>query len=218
MKSTLAAVFTLILTVFIAQIVFLSGCTNQSMDKQNKAEIYPMYVDNNVNGINDYFEEFTHESSQAKSLPTVAQYGRHIANGSAPYHHLYTDLNGDGICDYAQNGSNTWHGPGFIDNDNDGICDYWELKSPIHNRQMGMQYKDENQNQINDYFEQPWHAGYNHDFVDANGDGICDYAQDGSNAWHGPGFIDDNNDGICDHWQNGGKGYGPRHGGGMMGG
>ncbi|HKJ33666.1 MAG TPA: hypothetical protein VKA34_17655 [Balneolales bacterium] len=219
MKSNLPAFYIIFLITILSSILFFTNCKNATQ-QQNQSDVYPMYVDTNNNGINDYYEEFTHNTSQPKVVST-AQIG-HMAQGPASYNHPFTDLNGDGICDYAQNGSNTWHGPGFLDNDEDGYCDYWESNSSMQNRQGGMWFKDENHNQINDYFEQAWHDGHGHPFVDTNGDGICDYAQNGSDTWHGPGFIDENNDGICDHWENGGRGYGNGNGmhmgGGMMGG
>ena len=214
MKSSLPAIYIVFLIIVLSSILFLTNCSN-TVNHEEQAQVFPSYSDNNSNGINDYYEAFTHNTIQQKSVST-AQKG-HMANGSAPYNHPFIDSNGDGICDYAQNGSNTWHGPGFVDNDDDGYCDYWQYHSPMFNHQRGMWFKDENNDGINDYVEKEWHAGNGHSFVDANGDGICDFAQDGSNTWHGPGFVDQNNDGICDYWENGGQGHG-RHGGGMMGG
>lgn len=47
------------------------------------------YVDNNENGVNDYFEE-----------------GTHSGDG-----HIYLDENGDGICDRSLERGPYWHGP-----------------------------------------------------------------------------------------------------------
>lgn len=164
------------------------------------AAVLPMFVDENNNSINDYVELSTHSSASQLSAGVV--------EGAGLYGHEFLDTDKDGICDYAQNCSNTWHGPGFVDSDNDGICDYWDIGHPNHNRHEGIHFQDQNHNQINDYCEHEWHGGYGHDFVDNNLDGICDHAQYGSNAWHGPGYIDENTDGICDHWQSGGRGHG----------
>jgi len=213
MKSKVPALYIILIVVILFSILFLNDCSKTV--NQNRSDIYPMYVDNNTNGINDYFEAFDHNTTAPPKIASISQNG-HMMYGPAPYNHPFTDDNGDGICDYAQNGSNTWHGPGFLDSDNDGYCDYWEANSPMHNRQGGMYYRDENNNQINDYMEKEWHEGYTHEFTDNNGDGICDYAQDGSDTWHGPGFVDTNNDGICDYWEDGGRGHGPHNG--MMGG
>lgn len=196
-------------TLFACSLFLLSSCHNTGT--QNENPIYPMYVDQNNNGINDYVEESTHESG-----PTTSATNNHILSShqTGMPGHAFVDENGDGICDYAQNGSPTWHGPGFTDENDNSICDYWDQSSPMHQHQQGMRYRDDNDNQINDYFEKDTHMGYGHDFVDENGDGICDYAQDGSATWHGPGFVDMDNDGICDYWQNGGRGHGGMMGGG----
>lgn len=193
--------------LFVLFPLLLTNC--KTTNNKEEDSIYPMFVDQNSNRINDYLEQSTHESGP-------------VTNGSAnqimsPSYmgnpgHAFIDENGDGICDYAQNGSATWHGPGFIDENGNGICDYWDQSSALHQRQQGMRYRDDNGNNINDYVEQSTHMGNGHDFVDENGDGICDYAQDGSPTWHGPGFVDIDNDGTCDYWQNGGRGHG-----GMMG-
>lgn len=161
------------------------------------AEAFPMFIDDNENGVCDYFEEGTHDPGGLGA-------------------HAFIDENEDGICDLAQNGSNTWHGPGFVDEDEDGVCDYWDNDALRFNRNVGMGFIDEDGDGINDYFQAGTY-GYNHDFIDENGDGVCDYAQDGSNTWHGPGFVDEDEDGICDHWdvvetENGEPQYGRGHG------
>ena len=61
-------------------------------------------------------------------------------------------------------------------------------------------FVDENENQVNDYYEFETHQGVNHSFIDLNNDDLCDYAQDGSSTWHGPGFVDTNKNEICDFW------------------
>jgi hypothetical protein len=173
-----------------------SGSSAGKTSATSTSRVYPMFVDANGNGINDYFEKATHQG----------------------YGHDFVDLNGDGICDHAQDGSLIWHGPGFVDNNGNGICDYWESGAPMYGQNGGMMFRDLNGNGINDYFEQATHQGYGHSFVDLNGDGICDYAQNGSaSTFHGPGFMDSNGNGMWDHWESGGNGWGGMMGqGGMM--
>ncbi|MDH4182870.1 MAG: hypothetical protein OEV92_01500, partial [Nitrospinota bacterium] len=116
-------------------------------------QVYPMFTDSNSNGINDYFEQTTHDA------------GSYTRVSSGGYGHGWVDENGDGICDWAQNGSATWHGPGFVDTDGDGVCDYWQDNSPMHNQNGGMNFHDSNGNGVNDYMEEPWHMGYGHEFT-----------------------------------------------------
>ncbi len=207
----------------LAAITF-SGCSGSSDSDSSGSStavgIYPMYLDNNANGRNDYMESGTHVSGAvAKSSIFRLLFGvKEALADTGFYNHSFADGNGDGICDYAQNGSNTWHGPGFIDENGNGACDYWEAGSQQYNRNGGIRYQDQNSNRINDYYESSWH--YNdHGFADGNGDGICDYAQNGSNLWHGPGFIDGDSNGVCDYWQAGGSGpgYGRGYGHGHRG-
>jgi hypothetical protein len=212
---------------------------------------YPMFLDNNNNGINDYMEKDTHFSvSDGNGIwkyegiayyTMAAQSSRHsddshhgtvqttVSNdtvqqatvsdsysvtmhqGTGSHNHAFTDLNGDGVCDYGQNGSGTWHGPGFTDANNNGLCDYWDSDSPQYNHHQGMYFQDQNQNRINDYYESQWHDGHDHNFTDTNADGVCDYAQNGSTAWHGPGFTDGNSNGVSDCWDDGGTGHGNTH-------
>lgn len=162
----------------------LSSCMTTNSEEFEL--IYPMYVDTDLNNINDYVESSTHEGAQ----------------------HSFVDLNEDDICDLAQNGGSTWHGPGFVDNNSNGICDFWDQSMPMHAQHEGIQYHDANENNINDYMAELTHMADNHDFIDENQDNICDYAQDGSPIWHGPGFVDNNNNGMSDHWENGGRGHG----------
>jgi hypothetical protein len=160
--------------------------------------VYPRYVDTDENGVNDYVEAPWHEPH--------------------PYND-FIDLNGDGICDFAQDGGNAWFGPGYVDTNGNSIADYWDEMSPMHNQHLGLHYVDGDGNGVNDYVEAPWHDPHPyHDFVDLNADGICDFAQDGSTTWHGPGYVDQDTDGVCDYWQPGGTGYGMPGGGGMGGG
>lgn len=206
MKSAAGFTFAAFLSIFFIVAAFsFIACSGSSSDGDSgvSTAIYPMFLDENSNNINDYFEEATHDAGSAARAPGV----------QATYGHGYVDADHDGICDYSQNGSNTWHGPGFIDEDGDGVCDYWEEASNHYNLGGGMRWRDQNRNGVNDYFERQWHEGYMHDYVDADGDGVCDHAQDGTaGIWHGPGYIDENSDGVCDHWQEGGRGHGASHG------
>ncbi|MBF0290963.1 MAG: hypothetical protein HQK86_02295 [Nitrospinae bacterium] len=190
-------------SAFIASCGSGSSASNTSTSSTSStSRTYPMFTDANGNGVNDYFEQATHDSGASARMGGVAVRG-----------HSFVDNDGDGICDYAQNGTPTWHGPGFVDDNGNGVCDYWENGTPMYGQNGGMMVRDQNGNGVNDYFEQDMHQGYNHDYVDLDGDGICDYAQNGtSSIFHGPGFTDANGDGVCDHWESGGNGWG-----GMMG-
>jgi len=199
-----------IFPVFIIALLLLNSCGTTD-SQQEEVAVYPMYVDANSNSINDYVEQSTHEAgSIATSISTNSKLMQDQHFGGRG--HNFIDQDGDGICDYAQNGSPTWHGPGFVDDNNNGICDYWDISHARHQRHEGMRYHDENGNNMNDYFERETHMGPDHNFVDQNGDGICDYAQDGSPTWHGPGFTDANQNGTCDYWEEGGRGHGRGHG------
>lgn len=183
---------------------------------EQQEAVYPMFADDNANQVNDYFEAATHDPGSS-SITRDTSPAR--ASGPAASGHMFTDSDGDGVCDYAQNGSNTWHGPGFEDENANGICDYWEEGTGHYNQGGGMMFRDQNRNMVNDYFEAQWHSAAGHGFTDSDGDGICDFAQDGTaGIWHGPGFVDDDGDGVCDFWQEGGRGHGGSHGGhgGMM--
>jgi hypothetical protein len=196
----------ILMTLFLYQ-----GCITTAESEEESEIIYPMFVDNNSNNINDYVEQTTHEPG-----PGTVSSKSSTDNGNSHGEpgHSFTDDNEDGICDYAQDGSPTWHGPGFIDDNENGICDYWDESHSMHSRHEGMRFHDENENHINDYFEEEMHWGAGHKFIDADGDGICDLAQDGSPTWHGPGFVDMNVNGMSDHWENGGRGHGGMMGGG----
>lgn len=169
--------------------------------------VYPMYLDNNDNQVNDYLEQTTHLTNRMDgTFNSERQFDGEEA--TAPQGHPFTDDNLDGVCDYGQDGSNTWHGPGFMDQNGNGVSDWWDVMHPIHARHEGMRYRDNDQNGINDYFEEPWHIGPDHDFTDVNEDGICDYAQNGGPNWHGPGFMDLNDNGMHDDWESNGRGHG----------
>lgn len=197
-----------------------SGDSSNGMGSGNNrvsdgSTVYPVIADANNNGINDYVEKNTHASGpSATKTSAVLNFligAAHAADtyphGAGLYNHSFIDTNNDEICDYAQNGSNTWHGPGFIDENKNGVCDYWEPGTLQHNKHEGMWFLDQNGNVINDFFEETTHQGGGHLFNDSDGDGICDDAQNGTNTWHGPNFVDADRNGICDHWQSGGRGH-----------
>jgi len=92
----------------------------------------PGFVDSNGNGICDYWEEGTalhnmhngmwYQDSNRDGVNDYFQQPWHMRYG-----HNFIDANGDGICDYAQDGtSGGYHGPGFTDGDGDGVCDHWQ--------------------------------------------------------------------------------------------
>ncbi|WP_340106817.1 hypothetical protein [Rhodohalobacter sp. 8-1] len=193
----------LFILIILSTLLLSSGCKT-STEPEEADPVFPMYIDVNSNGINDYVEQETHEPGPGTHSATT--------DLSSFPGHSFIDSDNDGICDFAQDGSPTWHGPGFVDDNNNGICDYWDESHPMHSRHEGMRFHDENGNHINDYFEEETHHAKGHNFIDEDEDGICDYAQDGSPSWHGPGFIDGNRNGMHDHWENGGRGHG-----GMMG-
>ncbi|MFH2131860.1 MAG: hypothetical protein ABIK68_15915 [bacterium] len=117
---------TVAILIFFMSIVFL-GCKDSSETRVDSGttrsfDVYPMVVDENNNGINDYVEKDTHMAEVDASV-SVAGYSP-AANLAGQ--HEFIDTNGDGICDHAQDGSHTWHGPGFVDEDGKGICDYYE--------------------------------------------------------------------------------------------
>lgn len=197
-------------TLFIALVAFplvLNGCGGSSNNTTTDSGgtttsfVYPAFIDTDGNGKNDYVESATHTPASALTM------------GLGAADHPFVDANGDGVCDYAQNGSATWHGPGYVDNDGDGVCDYWQEGNAQYGMANGMTYRDRNRNQVNDAMEQTWHQGNGHDFTDLDGDGVCDYAQNGEAiGWHGDNYIDNDGDGVCDVWATGGSGNG-----GMMG-
>jgi len=211
--------------VFIG-FIYLSGCGDESTEVGNSndidnytADVYPMITDDNSNRINDYIEEDTHYSGfEPEILVSISNFifslesaFAAISPGAGLCDHDFVDSDDDGICDYAQNGSNTWHGPGFVDGNNNGVCDYWDEDHRRYNKNKGMMFHDQNRNLINDNCEQQWHNKKGHSYVDSDSDEICDYAQDGSATWHGPNFEDEDGDGVCDHWQSGGRGHGNRN-------
>jgi hypothetical protein len=101
-----------------------TGCDLAGDESVSHTDIYPMYIDNNGNGTNDYVEMSSHDGGAADKVRSPSADG--MPSGSASAGHAFVDENGDGICDYAQNGSATWHGPGFVDEDGDGRPDYWQ--------------------------------------------------------------------------------------------
>lgn len=200
-----------LITLLATVLVIGFACTDSTEILEDV--IYPTYLDENSNGVNDYVEPDGH-ASVLETLAGVMHHQDQVPTGRAPRDHAFADSNNDGICDFAQNGSNTWHGPGFEDSNGNGICDFWDLSHPMHDRHEGMRFQDRDHNQVNDFMEPDSHYGNGHEFIDANEDGICDLAQDGSATWHGPGFVDQNHNGMSDHWERGGRGHGGHMGGG----
>ena len=191
----------------LSGVFMIPGCMNTMQDSKNSSPVYPMYLDENNDGINDFVQLENHYPG--KDTPQLLK----ATATSAPVYtgHEFRDENNDGICDYAQNGGNYWHGPGFTDGNTNGVCDYWETGNAVHNRHEGMMYIDSNSNNINDYYESTTHQGGNHEFIDLNNDGICDRAQDGGVSWHGPGYVDADDNETCDYWQPGSRGYDTMH-------
>ena len=97
------------LTILVAMAAGLIGCEG---DGESDAA-FPVFRDANANAVNDFVEA-----------------GAHLVSVEDPRWHEFTDVNGDGICDEAQQADPVWHGPGYVDTDGDGICDYWDADSP----------------------------------------------------------------------------------------
>ena len=196
-----------VVVVLLSLVLACSDSTTSPSGESDTGPVYPMFIDGDRNGINDYFESDTHDSGPA----TARISSRSAVTGVALLGHAFVDADGDGICDYSQNGSNTWHGPGYSDADGDGICDCWDEDSPCSGDHLHLRYQDRDRNRINDSYQAQYHEG-EHGYEDADGDGVCDCAQDGSSCWHGPGYVDADGDGVCDHWEPGGRGDGQMHG------
>ena len=92
--------------------ILIVGCENSSNKSSRE---FPVYTDDNGNGIND-----------------VVELGTHFVDPDDPSRHDFVDSNDDEICDQAQRSVPLWHGPGYVDGDADGICDYWDLDSARH--------------------------------------------------------------------------------------
>ena len=198
-----------LLPLLLWMILAFSACKTSTEPEVDVDSIFPMYLDENANNVNDFVEQGTHEAGQQK---TISSANTSSVPGGGPGH-SFVDENNDGICDYAQDGSPIWHGPGFVDENGNDVCDYWDESHPMHQQHEGMRFHDKNDNNINDYMEEETHWG-EHAFADENEDGVCDLAQDGSPTWHGPGFVDMNGNGMSDHWEQGGRGHGGMMGGG----
>ena len=144
--------------LLLAGILCLGGCGSDSPTSPSAVDgtlraVYPMFADENGNGVNDYVEQFAHDPGS----PALS----HAEPGQAFGGHAFRDRNRDRICDFAQNASNTWHGPGFVDNDGDGICDYWDEDSPLYNTHEGQQFRyrhTETRQVRNAWTELPYHG------------------------------------------------------------
>ncbi len=123
--------------IFVMGLFVLFGCKDISENKvtsitDSTSEIYPMVVDANKNGINDYVEKDTH-LAEADSSTSLSMGYDQIPNSTNQHIHEFIDSNGDGICDFAQDGSHAWHGPGYVDDNDNGICDYYDENSSKYN-------------------------------------------------------------------------------------
>tara|TARA_Y100001935_G_scaffold255660_1_gene270734 strand:+ start:72366 stop:72962 length:597 start_codon:yes stop_codon:yes gene_type:complete len=101
----------------------------------------PGFIDDNENSICDYWDESHPMHHQHEGMQYHDENDNHINDYMEEETHLgehaFVDENQDGICDLAQDGSPTWHGPGFTDNDNNGISDHWEQGGRGHGGMMG---------------------------------------------------------------------------------
>ncbi len=91
----------------------------------------PGFIDADGNGVCDYWDTGASMHNRHQGIWFYDENGNQVNDlYESQWHiggnHDFADNDGDGICDYAQNGSTTWHGPGFVDHDNDGACDYWQ--------------------------------------------------------------------------------------------
>jgi len=196
--------------VVLAAALTVTGCGSSSTTADPSAApsayAYPAFIDTDGDRINDYVAQATHTPAVTGSLAA-------LVTGVGTQSHDFVDENGDGVCDYAQNGSPTWHGPGYVDADGDGVCDYWQTGNGRYGQGGGMAYADENGDGVCDYAQRQTHQAASHDYVDADGDGVCDDAQSGAvDGWHGPNYVDADGDGVCDLWQEGGRGNGGQMG------
>lgn len=130
----------------------------------------------------------------------------------------YTDIDSDGICDYA--GSNCI----YVDADDDGICDGCGIYHGCCLNGDGNSFVDADGDGICDNCGMTGTA-YCGNFIDADGDGICDNYASGQGYGNGPGrgrnYIDADNDGVCDNYtsdQGPGRGRGNGRGNGCRGG
>jgi hypothetical protein len=49
-----------VMALVVAMVLLLTGCDLAEEDSGSRDDIYPMYVDNNENGVNDYVERSSH--------------------------------------------------------------------------------------------------------------------------------------------------------------
>jgi hypothetical protein len=112
----LSNIFKLILISSILFGILIFGSC-RSTAPEEAVPIYPMFVDNNANNINDYAEQATHDSGPVEA-----------------------SSKNSGDEDYNPDGE---PGHAFTDTDSDGICDYWDQAHPMHSRHEGMRFHDE---------------------------------------------------------------------------
>lgn len=140
-----------------------------------------VYAADSQNGMPGKADATTSQRTYAASTTAIQGYGRH-----------FVDENGDGICDYYQNGR---CGAGCVDLNGDGICDFYNGGG------RGPGFVDADGDDICD----------NLGTGRGTGNGL------GGGMGRGSGYVDANNDGICDNY-NGQGGSGPGYQGGSRGG
>lgn len=122
-----------LLPLLLWMILVFSACKTSTEPEVDADSIFPMYLDENANNVNDFVEQGSHEAGQQK---TISSANTSSVPGGGPGH-SFVDENNDGICDYAQDGSLTWHGPGFVDMNRNGMIDHWENGGRGHGGMMG---------------------------------------------------------------------------------
>jgi hypothetical protein len=101
----------------------------------------PGFIDENSNGICDYWDESHSMHSRHNGMRFHDENENHINDYMEEENHWgeheFVDADEDGICDLAQDGSPTWHGPGFVDKNGNGMSDHWENGGRGHGGMMG---------------------------------------------------------------------------------
>jgi hypothetical protein len=101
----------------------------------------PGFIDNNNNGVSDYWDESHPMHQRHEGMRFHDENENHINDYMEEQthwgEHEFIDENQDGICDRAQDGSPTWHGPGFEDSNNNGMSDHWEEGGRGHGGMTG---------------------------------------------------------------------------------
>ncbi len=103
----------------------------------------PGYVDNDGDGVCDYWQEGSPQYGQGGGMTWQDRNQNQVNDAmERQWHqggdHDFVDLDGDGICDYAQNGeTSSWHGDNFTDANGDGVCDAWATGGAGNGGSMG---------------------------------------------------------------------------------